>query len=90
MSAAIEELERVAATSRDARIFSCLSHAQSALLYAQRGCLRQTLESLTVAELVAERHQGATNDPRARSALVHVRSECRVALQVMLPTREQS
>ncbi len=84
MSAALTELARVAATSRDAHVYSCFSHAQTAILYAERGSLGMTLESLTHAELAAVRLQGSCNDWRAVSVMRHVREDCRVALTVKL------
>ena len=80
MSAALEELKHVASSSRDARLFSCVSHAQTALSYAQRGVLSQTIFSLAQAQLMAERHSGACDDRRALYLMSFVKRECKVAL----------
>ncbi len=84
MSAALEELKKVASTSRDARLFSCVSHAHTALCYAQRGILSQTVLSLGAAHRLAERHRGACNDQRALSLLKYLKNECKVALRAKL------
>jgi hypothetical protein len=81
MSEALEELKNVASTSRDARLYWCVSHAHTALSYAQRGIVSQAAWSLRAAQCIAERHRGACNDQRALTLLRHVRQECKIALR---------
>lgn len=80
MSAAILQLQHLASCCRNAHLYSCISHAHAALLYAQRGVLTQTIVSLGAAQRAAEQHWGSSDDPRALSVLDHVRQECKVAL----------
>lgn len=80
MTTALCELTKIAASGRDARLFSCLSNAHMALGLAQRGNISGTVRFLVRAQLEASRHQGFSDDHRALVAMGQLRRECASAL----------
>ena len=87
MTDAISELSHLAATSRNAGLYDCLWQAHAALNFAQRGNVSQSVRFLLQAQRQANRHLGASNDPRAMEALERLRRECATYLTIKVRRR---